>query len=290
MPWFRTFIALREDFASGQDFSQVTNFSGNTSQALLQPKGSLIFGPWAKTELYLSAGRGFHSNDLRGVLGTVPGLGITNSTTPLLTKITSEEIGVRSNFFPGAMLTAAVFREDFDLFLSYNADDGVDELGPPARLQGIELSAQYRPCDWIEFNADVNFTHSRYNTGNPAAFDISGLYIPNSPVFVGSFGVIFDNLGPWYGGAQLRWLGEYPLVEDNSLHSPGYKEVNVDVGYKITEKLRVRLSIFNLFNSNANATEFAYQFRTTPTGPAVFGTTYHPLEPISARLTLTALF
>ena len=101
---------------------------GNTSQALLQPKGSLIFGPWAKTELYLSAGRGFHSNDLRGVLGTVPGLGITNAATPLLTKITSEEVGVRSNFFPGAMLTAAVFREDFNSFLSYNADDGVDRI------------------------------------------------------------------------------------------------------------------------------------------------------------------
>jgi hypothetical protein len=78
LSWFRTVIGLREEYYSGQDHSLVTGFTGNTSQAMLQPKGSLVFGPWAKTELYVSAGQGFHSNDLRGVLGTVPALGVSN--------------------------------------------------------------------------------------------------------------------------------------------------------------------------------------------------------------------
>jgi hypothetical protein len=83
--WFRTVIALREDYQNGQDQSLVTGFTGSVSQALLQPKGSLIFGPFEKTEFYLSAGRGFHSNDLRGVLGTVPALGVTNPNQGLWT-------------------------------------------------------------------------------------------------------------------------------------------------------------------------------------------------------------
>jgi outer membrane receptor protein involved in Fe transport len=119
---------------------------------------------------------------------------------------------------------------------------------------------------------------------------VSGLYIPNAPSFIGSFGVIVDNLGPWFGGAQLRWLGPYPLVDDNSLRSSGYKEVNLDVGYKINEKVKVQLSIFNLFNSNASAIEFAYQYQVSPTAAPQFGTTYHPLEPLSARVTLSVLF
>jgi hypothetical protein len=53
----------------------VTQFSGSTDQTLLQPKASLVLGPWFKTELYLSAGRGFHSEDVRGVFGTAPGEG-----------------------------------------------------------------------------------------------------------------------------------------------------------------------------------------------------------------------
>jgi outer membrane receptor protein involved in Fe transport len=208
----------------------------------------------------------------------------------LLTKITSEEVGIRSDILPRTNLTAAIFREDFDSFLTYDADNGVDNAGPPARLEGVEVSAQVRPYDWIEFNADVNFTHSRYNTGDPAAFGVSGLYIPNAPSFIGSFGVIVDRLGPWFGGAELRWLGPYPLVADNSLSSPGYKEVNLDVGYKINERMRVRLSVFNLFNTTAAASQYAYQYRVSPTAAPQFGVTYHPLEPLSARLTLTVFF
>lgn len=292
LSWLRTVVALREEYYAGTDHSLVTGFTGSTSQTMLQPKGSLIFGPWQQTEIYLSAARGFHSNDLRGVLGTVPALGASNPNqgTPFLTKITSEEIGIRSNIIPHTMLTAAVFREDFASFLTYDADNGVDDAGPPARLQGVELSAQVKPYDWIEFNADVNFTHSRYFTGNPAAYGVPGLFIPNAPSFIGSFGVIVDNLGPWFGGIELRWLGGYPLVADNSLRSPGYKEVNLQVGYKINERMKLQLSIFNLFNSTAAASQYAYQYQVSPTAAPQTGATYHPQEPLSARLTFTALF
>ncbi len=292
LPWFRTVIAVREEYASGTDQSLVTGFRGSASQTMLQPKGSLVFGPWAKTEFYISAGQGFHSNDLRGVLGTVPALGLDNPNvgTPLLTKITSEEIGIRTDFIPYTSLTAALFREDFDSFLTYDADNGVDNAGPPARLQGIEVSAQVRPCPWLELSADLNLTHSRYNTGNPATYGLDGLYIPNAPSFIGSFGVLVDNLGPWFGGAELRWLGSYPLVSDNSLTSPGYKEVNLDIGYKINDKMKVQLAIFNLFNTKAAASQYAYQYQVSPASAPEFGTTYHPLEPLSARLTVTVLF
>ena len=290
--WFRTVTGLRADYQSGQDQSLVTGFTGSVNQALLQPKGSLIFGPFDKTEFYISAGRGFHSNDLRGVLGTVPTLGVTNPSqgTPLLTKITSEEIGVRSDIVPHTNLTAAVFRVHFDSFLTYDADNGVDNAGPPANLLGLEVSAQVRPAPWLELNADINFTHSRYDTNDPAAYGLSGLYIPNAPNFIGSFGAIVDNLGPWFGGVELRWLGTQPLVEDNSLTTPGYKEVNCNVGYKLTERVKVQLSVFNLFNSNAAAAQYAYQYRVSRTAPIQFGATYHPLEPLSARLTVNVLF
>ena len=162
--------------------------------------------------------------------------------------------------------------------------------GPPARLDGIELSAQVRPDDWIELNADVNFTHSRYRTGNLADYALSGRFIAGSPSFIGSFGAIVDNLGPWFGGVELRWLGPQPLVPDNSLRSPGYREVNLEIGYRFNEKVKLRLSIFNLFNTTAAASQYAYGYQVSPTAAPQFGATYHPLEPLSARLTLTALF
>ena len=46
------------------------------SEFLFQPKGNMTFGPWYDTEFYVSAGKGFHSDDIRGVLGTVPVQGV----------------------------------------------------------------------------------------------------------------------------------------------------------------------------------------------------------------------
>jgi len=62
--WFRSVLGYRYDTQYGSD--KGTN-SGTASDHLLAPKGSLIFRPLEMTELYLSAGRGFHSDDLRGV-------------------------------------------------------------------------------------------------------------------------------------------------------------------------------------------------------------------------------
>lgn len=296
LPWLRTVTGLREEYYDGHDDSLVTGFSGGASQAMLQPKGSLILAPWADTEFYLSAGQGFHSNDLRGVLGTFP-VAAQNpyQTTPLMTRITSEEIGMRSDAIPKTNLTVAVFREHFDSFLTYDADSGVDDAGPPALLWGGEISAQVHPTPWLELTGDFNVTRSRYVTNNIAPYAASlgsptGLYMPNAPAYIGSFGVIVDNLGPWFGGIELRMLGPYSLVNDNSLRSPGYKEVNLDIGYRFNEKLKLTLAIFNLFNTTAAASQYAYEYQVSPTAAPQTGTTYHPLEPLSARLTLTAYF
>jgi hypothetical protein len=41
--------------------------SGNANASIGSPKMSLVFGPFNKTEFFINAGEGFHSNDARGV-------------------------------------------------------------------------------------------------------------------------------------------------------------------------------------------------------------------------------
>lgn len=289
LPWLRTVTGLREEYYHGADHSLVTNFSGNVGQVLFQPKGSLIFGPWKKTELYLSAGRGFHSNDLRGVVGTFSGDRFTAGSvqTPLMTKAFSEEIGLRSTPLRHLNTQLSFWRIDFDSELIYDPDEGVNESGPPSRREGIEFSAQYNPLPWLELNTDVAYSHARYRTHDPEHYGISGTYVANAPNMIWSFGALIDNGGPWFGGLQVRWLGGYPLLEDNSLRSKGYREVNLDFGYRFSKKLKLTVSLFNLTNSHDNAIAYGYEYRTTPTSKAVTGTTFHPLEPISARFALT---
>jgi outer membrane cobalamin receptor len=296
--WLRTVVGLREEdvYAFDHSLTLVPSFTGSTTQTLAQPKGSIIFGPWLQSELYLSAGRGFHSNDVRGVFGTVglEGLTPTAGPTPLLAPATGEEVGLRSNLLPKTSIQIALFQEDFSSELAFDEDQGQDQPTAPSRRRGVEVSAEYRPFSWIEFNTDLSFTHARYQ-GSLATlenvFQLDGNYITNAPSFIGSAGILIDNLGPWFGSLQWRDLGPYPVVDgDEYPQDKGYSEFNLDVGYKVSPRLKVQLSVFNLFNTKANAAAFDYESQLTPTSQPVTGLQVHPLEPISARLGVTAMF
>ena len=294
-PWLRTVVGLREDVYTADDHSFISGFQGATSQTLFQPKGSLVLGPFDKTELYVSAGRGFHSDDVRGVFGTVSieGLPGTAGRTPLLAPATGEEIGLRSDIIPKVSAQLAVFQEDFDSELAYDADAGQDSASAPSRRQGVEVSAQYRPFRWVEFNTDLAVSKARYrgDAASLAAFDLDGPYIANAPAFIGSFGMIVNNLGRWYGGLQWRELGAYPIRDgDASPQDRGYSEFNANVGYHCNDHLTFEVSVYNLTDTHDNAAAYDYSYRLTPTSPVETGPTFHPLEPISARFGVTATF
>ncbi|MDB5497254.1 MAG: TonB-dependent receptor [Phenylobacterium sp.] len=292
-PWLRTVVGLREEYYQASDHSLISGFSGSGHQSLAQPKGSIVLGPFFQTELYLSAGRGFHSDDVRGVFGTVPLEGVPGlaGKTPFLAPATGEEVGLRTNIIPRLSVQVAVFQEDFQSELAYNADAGQDEASAPSRRQGVEISAEYRPFRWMELNADLAFSKARYraDAATLANFGLSGPFIADAPSFIGSFGILVDNLGPWFGGLQWRYLGKYPISDgDEFPQDKGYSEINLDVGYKFSAHVKAQLTIFNLTNTKANAAAYFYAARL-PGEPAegVADFQVHPLEPISAAAKIT---
>jgi hypothetical protein len=272
---------LRVDRFSARDRNLVGGLSGNEARDLVQPKGSLIFGPWNNTELYLSAGEGFHSNDVRaGAVADVGGV----SRPPFLVKGVGYEVGVRTSAIPHLQAAATLFQMSYDSELTYNADVGQTEAGRPGKRIGVEVTAQYRPFRWLELNANIAVSRARYTDGDPA-----GPYIEDAPAFVGSAGVLVDNLGPWFGGLEFRDLGQHALVSDNSVRSNGYSEVNLNVGRKFGPRFKARLDVFNVLNSHADAADYLYtdRLRGEPAG-GVEDLHIHPLEPLSARLTISA--
>jgi outer membrane receptor protein involved in Fe transport len=305
LPWLRTTAGLREEIASGTDRSVLQShyFKGAVTQTLFQPKGSIAIGPWHHTEAYYSAGRGFHSDDLRGVLQSVPieGTQLSSGRAPLLAETFGQEIGLRNASLRNLEIQAAIFRQDFSSEQQYDQDAGEDAPTAPSRRAGVEFSAQYRPFPWIEVNGDVAFAHARYfknATSLASQYGIvDGTYIALAPNFTGSFGVLVDHLGPWFGGLAQRILGSYPLTDGpNSPRAKGYSETNIDVGYRITPKIKVQFSIYNLFNSHAYSAEYYYATNITKAEVARYGTAglndyqVHFLEPLSARFSMTVEF
>jgi outer membrane receptor protein involved in Fe transport len=282
-PWLRSIVGLRGDVYSADDSNLFGGESGAESKGLFQPKASLVLGPFHRTEFYVSAGDGFHSNDARSAPDATGAL----VRPPLLVTAKGYEAGVRTTLAPHLQLAATLFQTDFASELTYNADDGSTEAGRPSRRVGVELTAQYRPVQWLELNANLASTHARYRDRDPA-----GRFIPDAPSFIGSAGFLIDNLGPWFGALAWRDLGDHPLIEDGSVRSPGYQEVNLNVGYKLTRRVSVRLDVFNLTDSKDNAADYLYADRIALSEPAAGVTDIHshPLEPRSARVTLTATF
>jgi outer membrane receptor protein involved in Fe transport len=274
---------LRVDHYQARDANAVGGVSGEEQETLVEPKGSLILGPWKRTELYLSAGRGFHSNDARA--GTLADVG-SIERPPFLVRSTGYEVGVRTSAIPHVQAAATLFQMAFDSELTYNADAGQTEAGRPGRRVGLELTAQYRPFPWIELNANVAISRARYTDNDPA-----GSHIEDAPTLVTNFGVLIDNLGPWFGAVEFRDLGEHALIPDNSVRSAGYKEVNLNIGYKVNERLRVQLDVFNVTNARTDAADYLYTDRLKgEPAQGVEDLHVHPLEPISARLAVSMRF
>ncbi|MBO0748988.1 MAG: TonB-dependent receptor, partial [Porphyrobacter sp.] len=293
-PWLRVIGGVREEYYHATDHSTVTGAGGAGDQWLFQPKGSLILGPWAKTELYFSAGRGFHSDDVRGVFGTVPeeGVPLAGGPTPLLAATTGYEIGLRSDIVLRLSLQVAAFQQDFQSELVYNSDAGQDEASAPSRRKGIEFSGQYHPLRWLELNADLAFSHPRYRVADLAAYGLNGPFIADAPNFIYSAGILVDNLGPWSGGLQWRRLGTHSLSDgDEFPQDKGYSEFNLDVSYALPHGWKLGASVFNIFNSKDDAADYYYTTRL-PGEPAEGVTDFqiHPLEPRSTRFSLTKTF
>jgi len=277
-PALRTVLGMRLDRLAAHDRNFAGGVSGDGEASVVQPKFSLVYRPWSQTELYLSAGEGFHSNDIRQ--------GAATARPDLLVRSGGEEIGLRTRAIPKVQLAATLFEIRFDSELTYDADSGETSPGRPSLRQGLELTAQYRPAPWLELNANLAMSKARYTDHDPA-----GSHVEDAPAFVGSLGVLVDGLGPWSGALEFRDLGQHALTEDNSRRSDGYREINLSLGYQLAALLKVELQVFNLTGSSDDAADYVYVDRLKGEPAAgVEDLHLHPLEPRSVRLTVLRTF
>jgi len=283
--WLRSVVGYRYDTQYGSDNG--TN-AGAASDHLLAPKGGLIFRPAEMTEFYLSAGRGFHSDDLRGVTASQ---GAHVAGALLLARQSGEEIGLRQQFTQAFTMTAAFYKLSAQSETTYDPDAGIDSAGPGSRRRGYEINVTYQALHWLEFYGSYSGNHARFITPYNDGTGHVGEYLPNAPFATGSFNVYVKNLGPWSGSLGYRYLSSYPLSSDDSVQGHGYGIWSGDAHYLLGEGWSVGVGIYNLLDKKADAAEFWYLDRLPgePSG-GVADVHIHPLEGISGRLTIAKTF
>jgi hypothetical protein len=279
---FRTVAGVRADAYRFDVRSNLQANSGKANDNILSPKLNLIFGPFAKTELYASVGSGFHSNDARGTtITTDPKTGDPADKVTPLVRSRGAELGVRSEIVPGLQTTFSVYRLDVASELIFVGDAGVTEAGRPSRRTGFEFSNYYRANKWLTVDADLAYARARFK-----GFDPAGDRVPGAVEGVASVALAVDNLGRFFGALQLRYFGPRPLIEDNSVRSNATTTLNGRIGYKINAKTKVELEGFNLTNRKASAIDYFYESRLRTEAAPVSDIHFHPIESRSFRLTL----
>jgi hypothetical protein len=286
-PWLRSVVGLRADRFDFAMSSSIAANSGKARATLVSPKATLVFGPWARTEYFVNYGQGFHSNDARGATATVtPKEGLpTQPVTPLV-RSRGAELGLRTEIVPGLQSSLALWRLDLDSELVFSGDAGDTEPSRASRRYGVEWNNHYAANPWLLLDADIAVSRSRYTDAEP-----SGPRIPGAIETVASIGATVHDHGRWSGPLQWRYFGPRALTEDGSRRSQGTTLTYLRVGYRFTQDVRVALDVFNLFDRGGNDIDYYYASRLRGEPPGgVEDLHFHPVEPRSVRLTLTAAF
>ena len=144
--WMRAVLGVRYNHFFFDVGSDNPLNSGKDAAGRVSPKIAAILGPWAKTELFLDFGLGFHSNDARGVTTTVdPGSGqAVQKVTPLV-QTRGGELGIRTEILPDVQSSLALWRLDVDSELLFTGDAGTTEPSRASRRYGMEWNSQWLP-------------------------------------------------------------------------------------------------------------------------------------------------
>lgn len=282
LPWLRTLLGLREDHVSMDVRAlQTPSNGGHAAGNKVSPKVSLVFGPWDKTGFFANAGRGFHSNDARGVVATE---GSTDAV-PVLVASKGEELGLRSEIVPGLQTSLAFWRLDSDSELVCSADRGATEANGASKRHGIELNNHLVLNRWLLIDADMAWTHARYADAN--ANGETGNFIGNAVSRVGLFGMTLHQLGPWSAGLVTRFIGTYPLSQDGTLTTPSAIVSNLLIKRTITPRVTWQLDVLNLFDRKFYDIAYEQDYKASASTPLVpSGVTVHPGEPREFRVSL----
>ncbi len=282
----------------------VVNFaaanSGTATKFLPQPKASLIFGPWSKTEVYVQGGFSFHSNDARGATQTVEPISPDNpyptatSRIPALVPTKGAEIGVRTAAAPHLQSTFSLWYLHSASELQQDGDTGgTVASASPSNRYGIEWANYYTPLEHLAFDFDLADSRAFFTTIDPddaAPNSPGGKRVPEAVGLVASSGITMHDYKRFSASLRLRAFGPRDLTSDGIYRSNSTVLLNAELRYRLTERWSFVVEVLNLLNRRDHDIDYAYTSRITPTAAAAFTDVFHPVEPLQVRFGLRRTF
>ena len=292
-PWAKTVLGARLDHVSmSMSAAESALNSGQAVASQISPKLSVIFGPWAKSEAFFNMGRGFHSNDARGVIDQIDPTTLTHSpSVPALASSFGAEVGIRTEALPHLQSSFSLWQLKSSSELVFNADSSLGSTSPNGASirDGVEWNNRFTPTEQMFLDFDLAWTKAHYVNMNDNGDE--GNHIPNAVGKVGVLRAGIHHWGPWSMGWETRYIGTYPLTQDGSQVAPSALVSNFRIKRKMNERTYLSVDLLNVFNREYYDMVYSQDYQVSlASKPEPNGITVHPGEPRQVRLGLSIGF
>lgn len=209
-------------------------------------KASLKFGlaytALDNLELYYNWGRGFHSNDARGVVNAI-------NPVPGISGGTGYEAGGRLSL-GDLKFTSAYWWLNQESELIFVGDSNSVEPKGASKREGVELTMFWQPSDWLGVDASYTSSDARY-VNNP-----EGVYVEQAVEEAVQFGVAVTRPS-WDASIRLRYLGPYALNAANTQRGESLTTINMRTAYH-WESITMFVEVINLADTEGKEIVYNY--------------------------------
>jgi hypothetical protein len=228
------------------------NFDANGASgtdAIISPKGNLIFAASPNMDLFVNAGSGYHSNDPRTV-ATDPSSGFVRAV--------GLETGAQVRTLEDRLTASLAFwGMDVDSELVFDGDTGTTEPSGPSRRMGIENEWSYQLNRWLHADLDINLADAKYR-GTDGSVPLA-----MNQYFTG--GLTAHSNSGLEGSLRFRDVGRRWGDDDRQVPIEGYAVVDTMVSYR-RGHWGYQLAVDNIADTTWRDGQFVYlsQLKSDP--------------------------
>ncbi len=268
---------LRFDYFHFNYFDKLSTVqSPAIGKSIVSPKLNIQYTFNSKIQMYVKAGKGFHSNDTRVVTA--------NQGNDILPAAYGSDIGFIIKPTKQLFVNIAAWYLYLDQEFVYVGDDGNVEPSGKTNRQGIDIIARYQFTNNLFVNMNYNFT-------KPRSIDASKgeNYIPLAPIVTSTGGLFYKKKQGINGSLSYRYIKDRPANEDNSIIAKGYFLLDASINYT-KSKFEIGIAAENLLNSQWNEAQFATTSRLQNEPVAVSELNFTPGTPLFLRAKIAVFF
>ena len=239
----------------------------------VNPKLNLYYHVNNSLQFYVTAGKGYHSNDTRAV--------VVKNGEQILPAAYSADIGTVFKPAKNIIINAALWYIYLQQEFVYSGDGGFVDFSGRTKRVGFDFSGRYEPVKALYVDVDLNYAHGR-------AVDepVGANYIPLAPVWTSTAGVTYHSKKGLNGSFRYRYVGDRSANNDYSLTAKGYFITDAVLNYA-KKKYEIGLTINNVFNTKWKETQFDTETRLKNEIRPVDEICFTAGTPFAAKLSLT---